>query len=72
MKGFSEQLGGLAQLATALGGEVTRVVHGDDALGEAFDKVGKMLGLTYPAGPAVEELAKKGDLRVQAVKLPAS
>ena len=27
MKGFSEQLGGLAQLATALGGEVTRVVQ---------------------------------------------
>jgi N6-L-threonylcarbamoyladenine synthase len=33
----------------------------DDALGEAFDKVAKMLGLGYPGGPIVEELAKKGD-----------
>jgi N6-L-threonylcarbamoyladenine synthase len=33
----------------------------DDALGEAFDKVGQLLGLTYPAGPKIEDLAKKGD-----------
>ncbi len=33
----------------------------DDAAGEAFDKVGKMLGLGYPAGPAVDKLAKGGD-----------
>ncbi|CCQ75377.1 tRNA (adenosine(37)-N6)-threonylcarbamoyltransferase complex transferase subunit TsaD [Magnetospira sp. QH-2] len=33
----------------------------DDALGEAFDKVGKMLGLGYPGGPAVERAAQKGD-----------
>lgn len=33
----------------------------DDALGEAFDKVGKMLGLPYPAGPLVENLARKGN-----------
>jgi N6-L-threonylcarbamoyladenine synthase len=33
----------------------------DDAAGEAFDKVGKMLGLPYPGGPAVEELAREGD-----------
>lgn len=33
----------------------------DDALGEAFDKVAKMLGLGYPGGPAVEKLAKLGD-----------
>ena len=32
----------------------------DDAVGEAFDKVGKMLGLTYPGGPAVERLAQAG------------
>ncbi|HCR03711.1 MAG TPA: tRNA (adenosine(37)-N6)-threonylcarbamoyltransferase complex transferase subunit TsaD [Gemmatimonadetes bacterium] len=32
----------------------------DDAAGEAFDKVGKMLGLTYPGGPAVERLAQEG------------
>ena len=33
----------------------------DDALGEAFDKVAKMLGLGYPGGPAVEKLAASGD-----------
>ena len=33
----------------------------DDALGEAFDKVAKMLGLGYPGGPAVERLAASGD-----------
>ena len=33
----------------------------DDAIGEAFDKVGVMLGLTYPGGPAVEALARNGD-----------
>ena len=32
----------------------------DDAAGEAFDKVGKMLGLPYPGGPHVAELATKG------------
>ena len=33
----------------------------DDALGEAFDKTAKLLGLGYPGGPKVEEWAKKGD-----------
>ena len=33
----------------------------DDAVGEAFDKVGKMLGLPWPGGPAVERLAASGD-----------
>jgi N6-L-threonylcarbamoyladenine synthase len=33
----------------------------DDALGEAFDKTAKMLGLPYPGGPAVERMAAKGD-----------
>lgn len=33
----------------------------DDAVGEAFDKAGKILGLGYPAGPQIDELAKKGD-----------
>jgi len=40
----------------------------DDAAGEAFDKVGKMLGLGYPAGPLVDRLAASGDPR--AVRLP--
>jgi N6-L-threonylcarbamoyladenine synthase len=33
----------------------------DDALGEAFDKVAKMLGLGYPGGPHVERAARQGD-----------
>jgi N6-L-threonylcarbamoyladenine synthase len=33
----------------------------DDAAGEAFDKVSKMLGLGYPGGPIIENLAKTGD-----------
>ena len=40
----------------------------DDALGEAFDKTAKMLGLGYPGGPAVERLAAQGDPK--AVPLP--
>lgn len=35
----------------------------DDAAGEAFDKCGKLLGLPYPAGPAVDELAQEGNER---------
>ena len=33
----------------------------DDAIGEAFDKTAKMLGLAYPGGPAVERAANKGN-----------
>lgn len=33
----------------------------DDAAGEAFDKVGKLVGLSYPAGPTIERLAEGGD-----------
>lgn len=40
----------------------------DDALGEAFDKTAKILGLGFPGGPAVEKLAREGD--PDAVPLP--
>ena len=40
----------------------------DDAAGEAFDKVAKMLGLGYPGGPIIESIAKNGD--AQRVKFP--
>lgn len=33
----------------------------DDAIGEAFDKCGKMMKLPYPAGPEIDRLAQKGD-----------
>lgn len=39
----------------------------DDAAGEAFDKVARVLGLSYPGGPSVEKLAKEGQ---NTVKLP--
>ncbi len=42
----------------------------DDALGEAFDKVAKMLGLGYPGGPAVEKAARSGDPRRFALPRP--
>ena len=35
----------------------------DDAVGEAFDKVGKLLGLPYPGGPHIEKLALKGNAK---------
>lgn len=40
----------------------------DDAAGEAFDKVAKLLGLPFPGGPAIEEAARAGDPK--AVRLP--
>ncbi|MBI5349239.1 MAG: tRNA (adenosine(37)-N6)-threonylcarbamoyltransferase complex transferase subunit TsaD, partial [Chloroflexi bacterium] len=42
----------------------------DDAAGEAFDKVGRMLGLPYPGGPHVERIAKEGN--AEAFKFPRS
>lgn len=53
-----EGVGNYRRLATTI----------DDALGEAFDKTAKILGLGFPGGPAVERLAKQGDPR--AVPLP--
>lgn len=40
----------------------------DDAAGEAFDKVAKMLGLSYPGGMVIDELAKRGD--PEAIEFP--
>lgn len=48
-----EGVGGYRRLATTI----------DDAVGEAFDKVAKLLGLGFPGGPAVESLARRGDVR---------
>jgi N6-L-threonylcarbamoyladenine synthase len=42
----------------------------DDAAGEAFDKVAKLLGLGYPGGPVIDRLSKHGD--ANAVKFPPS
>ena len=42
----------------------------DDAAGEAFDKVAKLLGLGYPGGPEIDKLAKRGNR--DAIKFPRS
>jgi N6-L-threonylcarbamoyladenine synthase len=51
---------GATGAANALG--VTELGHTlDDAAGEAFDKVGRLLGLPYPGGPHIDRLAREGD-----------
>ena len=42
----------------------------DDAAGEAYDKVAKMLGLGYPGGPIIERLAREGDPRAVRFQVP--
>jgi N6-L-threonylcarbamoyladenine synthase len=42
----------------------------DDAAGEAFDKVAKLLGLGYPGGPIIDRLAKEGDPNAIALPKP--
>jgi N6-L-threonylcarbamoyladenine synthase len=62
--------GGHCQLLEVLGiGDYRRLATTiDDAAGEAFDKAAKLLGLPYPGGPAIEDLARQGDST--AVPLP--
>lgn len=64
--------GGHCMLATVRGpGQFD--LHGetlDDAVGEAFDKVAKLLGLPYPGGPAVERWAVQGDPKRFALPRP--
>lgn len=42
----------------------------DDAVGECFDKVAKLLGLGYPGGPLISKLAERGDDRIFALPRP--
>ena len=55
--------GGHTQLVHLPGRLAPRVLGStrDDAAGEAFDKVGKLLGLPYPAGPQVDRIAREGN-----------
>jgi N6-L-threonylcarbamoyladenine synthase len=55
--------GGHTQIVAVLGvGNYVRLgTTVDDAMGEAFDKIAKMLGLPYPGGPQVERAAASGD-----------
>lgn len=42
----------------------------DDAVGEAFDKVAKMIGLPYPGGPIIERLARNGNEKTVELPIP--
>lgn len=44
----------------------------DDSFGESFDKVAKMMGLGYPGGPLIQELAKDGDRKKFNFTIPLS
>jgi len=57
--------GGHTQIVAVIGvGNYVRLgTTVDDAMGEAFDKVAKMLGLPYPGGPEVERAASAGDAK---------
>lgn len=64
--------GGHCQLLVADGIGRYRRLGGtiDDAVGEAFDKTAKLLGLPYPGGPAIERLARGGNARRFALPRP--
>ncbi len=66
--------GGHTQILRVDGvGDYTRIATTiDDALGEAFDKTAKLLGLPYPGGPAVEKAAREGDPQAFAFPRPLS
>ncbi len=56
------RVGSIAEDVELLGATI------DDAAGEAFDKVARLLGLNYPGGPAIDALAKTGNPR--AIRFP--
>jgi len=64
--------GGHTQIVAVIGvGQYVRLgTTVDDAIGEAFDKVAKMLGLPYPGGPEVERAATGGDAKRFALPRP--
>ncbi len=62
--------GGHTHLIEVLGYNEFRILGAtrDDAVGEAYDKVARVIGLGYPGGPLIDELAKKGDPNAIAFK----
>jgi N6-L-threonylcarbamoyladenine synthase len=63
--------GGHSSLFAVDGGDVSTLGETrDDAIGEAFDKIGKRLGLPYPQGPRVDELAERGDAKAHPLPVP--
>src|SRR5579883_1780957 len=57
--------GGHTMLVHVLPGMKPRLLGStlDDAAGECFDKIGKLMGLPYPAGPIIDRLAEQGNPR---------
>ncbi|PTQ53279.1 MAG: TsaD/Kae1/Qri7 protein, required for threonylcarbamoyladenosine t(6)A37 formation in tRNA [Brockia lithotrophica] len=57
--------GGHTELVFVEGPLTFRLLGGtrDDAVGEAYDKVARLLGLPYPGGPAIDRLAQSGEAR---------
>jgi N6-L-threonylcarbamoyladenine synthase len=83
-KGLEERTPGFPFLCLLVSGGHTRIIlmndHFsmevigntiDDAAGEAFDKCGKFMGFTYPAGPAIDKLAKTGNKKAFAFSKPS-
>ena len=63
--------GGHTNLYAVSGGRVETLAETrDDAMGEAFDKVGKRLGIPYPQGPKVDQLAERGDAAQRPFAVP--
>lgn len=63
--------GGHTCLYRVSGAEVTTLAETrDDAIGEAFDKIGRKMGLPYPQGPRLDELAEQGDGEAYRLTVP--
>jgi N6-L-threonylcarbamoyladenine synthase len=63
--------GGHTALYDVSGGSIATLAETrDDAVGEVFDKLGKRLGLAYPQGPRVDELAEQGDPAAEPLPVP--
>ncbi len=65
--------GGHTSLLRVSGASVVSLAETrDDAMGEVFDKVGKRLGLPYPQGPTVDQLAEFGDASLAPLPIPST
>ena len=63
--------GGHTSLFRVTSGEVETLAETrDDAIGEAFDKIGKRVGFEFPQGPIVDEIAERGDPKAYPLPVP--
>lgn len=61
----------LVEVKDYVNNELIETTH-DDAIGEAYDKVAKVLGLDYPGGPIIEKHAKNGNPNIEFISKPTS